>query len=182
MIRESDWTYFSTGIAMLATAYSREISDVTLNTYWMLMYKFDRATFGWVVEECIENPQKYMPSPAELKKLAKAMYKKATPEQIRQREAQEKAYQDDLHAQHEALKADPERFARNKRRLSLLTDCIGGAHQDAPHPDCDSCKFRRAHPVAHLHLAKLPAGLTSADVDWNVPVAGCCQRALGGRA
>lgn len=173
MIRASDWTYFRHGMTTLCQLFSRELAETTLETFWLVLAPFGREAFSFAINQHCEE-SKYFPTPNELRQLAKAAYRKAKPEELRRRAAEEKAYHDEMESQLQELKNDPVRFARNKQRLAMLTACVSGAHR-GPRADCDSCQFQRHHPRSHLHFAGRPGALTAADIDWHGDrVRGCC--------
>lgn len=91
--------------------------------------------------------------------------------------ASQQAYVDQLTREGDSLRAelmaDPARRKRHEHWHRMFSEHRQGLHTRRV-LDCDSCTHAKQHPQPLLHLANIPASLTTADVDWTIKVQGCC--------
>lgn len=152
----------------LADDFSRKCTEALVTVYWSALNGLEWDDFERAVKRAREFSGAF-PRPIDLRRLAEeGQETEAQRARRKEREATDREIEDWV--------KDRPRVERDHARFKRLMQHGAGDHRGQFLPECDGCVFDRAHPAAILHV-RGRQNIVAADVDWSVPVAGCCEGA-----
>lgn len=168
MNADRDKAAFRISLTEFAALHGRRMTDQVFYDWWESLCDLTWQQFAAGLKALEHAGDARWPRPIDLRRAL------GSARQESEAELQARRERDAMEAEAREIKSNPLLFARNKRRLRLLTECVGGAHRAKPLEDCDSCQFTKRHPASHMHFVGKPAALTAADIDWSGWALGCC--------
>lgn len=164
-MRSEHRSAFDSEVMRLCAMHGRTASAKLLSTWWeaLLDLEWDQFTRGL---EAVLRESTTFPRPLDLRRQVLGSSYENEREKARAQELR------DLDDEVRAWQKDTARVEADKARFQLIREHAQGAHKQAFQAACDSCQFEREHPAAYRHLKP---GMVAADVDWSMPVVGCCE-------
>lgn len=165
MNRTSDWPMFVGLLGALVEAIPRfdfTVTQARCELWWSALEDLDvddvRRAFGRLIQEFTRSTA---PGPGDLRPYALEF-------RDRRRTQQETAGA-------MRLIEGGRDFSRDPRYFDVMPG--SGHFAGQCRPKCSVCEFERRHPRMHLHVSET---IVCGDVDWSIPVAGCCAPMPGG--
>lgn len=161
---------FAAEVTQLASDFGRRATDPLIAQWWAALHDLTWDQFERGLRSMRRDADSF-PRPIDLRRAVLSDHEQSEREKAAEQERR------DLDAEMRAWKADPAKVAADKARFQRLRKHLASrlgtdGKRECSQEGCECCAFEKAHPHAHKHLRD---GIVTADVEWSIPVEGCCS-------